>query len=75
MRKSHATTVGAGYPAANLVDHQAINQVYWQETVDVIAILATATASDRTLVAMLTTKNSNLAAALALSNNKLVTVL
>ena len=28
MRKSHATTVGAGYPAANLVDHQAINQVY-----------------------------------------------
>ena len=73
--KSQATTAGAGYHAANLVDHQASNQLYQQETVDAITNLATSTASDRASVATLTTTNSNLAAALTLSSKNLVTAL
>ena len=75
MCKSQATTAGAGYHAANIVDHQAANQLYQQETVYAITNLATSTASDHASVATLTTTNSNLADALTLSNNKLVTAL
>ena len=73
LRKFQATTAGAGYHAANLVDHQAANQLYQQEIFYAIANLAAATARDHASVATLTTTNSNLAAALTLSNNKLVT--
>ena len=73
MRKSQATTAGAGYHTANIVGHQATNHVYRQETVDTIANLVTATAGDRASVATLTATNSTLAAALTLSNNKLIT--
>ena len=70
-----ATTTGAGYHAAKFVDHQAANQVYRQETVNSIANLYTATASDRASVATLATTNINLTVALTLINNKLFTAL
>ena len=75
LRDSQATIAGAGYHAANLVYHQAANQVYLQETFDAIAKLDTATASNRASVATLTATNGNLTAALTLGNNKLVTPL
>ena len=70
--ESQATISGAGYHAANLVDHQAANQVYRQETFDAITNLVTATAINCASAATLTATNSTLAAALTLRNNKLV---
>ena len=75
LRKSQATTAGARYHAANIVDNHAANHVYRQEIFDAIANLATATASNRALVETLTATNSTLTAALTLSNRKLVTTL
>ena len=75
LRDLQATTAGAGYHGDNHVNHQAANHVYQQESVDAIANLATANASDCASVATLTTINSTLAVTLTPSNSKLVTAL
>ena len=64
-RKSHATTAGTGYSSSS-------NAVYQHDTVDAIANLATATAHDRSAVALLTTTNSTLVSDCANCHGKLV---
>ena len=66
-RESQATTTGANFHSAN--------HVYQQDTVDAIANLATATASDRASVAALTATNGTLSTDLAACNAKLVLAL
>ena len=66
-RESLVTTASAGF--------QSSNHTYQQDTVDAIANLATATASDRASVAALTATNSTLYAEIATTNAKLVTAL
>ena len=69
FRENNTTTASAaGYPTAN-------NAMLQQETVDAIACLATATASDREAVAKLTATNSLLTREITTANAKLVTAL
>ena len=75
LSESQATTTGAGYHAANHVDQHSANHVYRQETVDVIANLATATARYCASIETHTAINSTLAAVLTLRNRKLVIAL
>ena len=56
-RELQVTTSGAGFQLANNLYQQ---DLYQQETVDDIANLATATASDRTSVAAITATNTTL---------------
>lgn len=68
-REEQSQTIGRGYQGqANAVSYQ-------QETVDAIACLATATASDRQALANLTTTNLALTTELASINAKLITAL
>ena len=75
LRELQATTAGAGYHSDNHVDHQATIRVYLQENVGTISNLATTTSSQRMSVATLISTNISLAAALMLSNSKLVAAL
>ena len=75
LRKLQATPKGVSYHSANHVGQHAANHVYQQETVDDISNLSTSTAIDCASVASITSTNSNLAAALMLSNSKLFTTL
>ena len=74
-RKSQSTTTGAEFHSANLLQEQDTTQLYQQETVDAIANLATATASDRAMVAILTATNSTLTSALTACQLQLVEAL
>ena len=68
-REEQQQTLGQGYSnQANAVDYQ-------QETVDAIACLATATASDRKAIENLTATNLALTNELASTNAKLITAL
>jgi hypothetical protein len=68
-REEQSQNIGRGYQGqANAVSYQ-------QETVDAIACLATATASDRQALANLTTTNLALTTELASINAKLITAL
>ena len=67
-RESQVTTTGAGFQTANAV-------VYQKDTVDAIANLATATASDCASVAALTATNSTLTTELTSCQAKLVVAL
>ena len=62
--KSQSTTTGAEFHSANLLQEEDTTQIYQQETVNAIANLATATASDRATVATLTATNRTLTSAL-----------
>jgi hypothetical protein len=68
FRDARSTTAGA-------TDYRSNNVTYQQDTIDAIACLATATASDRHTVAVLTETNSALTKELAIVNAKLVTAL
>ena len=63
-RESQSTTTGAEFHSANILQEEDTTQLYQQETVDVIANLATATAIDRATVVTMTATNSSLTAAL-----------
>ena len=63
-RESQSTTTSAEFHSAYLPQEEDTNQIYQQKTVDAIANLATATASDRATVANLTATNSTLTLAL-----------
>ena len=60
-RESQTTTAGAVFQSGNHA-YPSANHVYQNETVEAIANLATATASDRASVAALTETNSTLTA-------------
>jgi hypothetical protein len=76
LRESTHTSKGSGFHSANnAVTQDDFNHDIQQETVDAIANLATATASDRATVASLTATNSRLTLELIAVNAKLVKAL
>ena len=74
-RESQSTTTGAEFHSANHLQEQDTTQLHQQETVDAIAKLATATASDRATVSTLTATNSTLTSALTACQLQLVEAL
>ena len=68
-REEQQQSIGQGY------QHQGNSATLQQDTIDAIACLAEATASDRNTVENLTETNSVLTAELTARNNKLVTAL
>ena len=70
-----STTTGAESHSDNLLQEEDITQLYQQETVNAIANLATATASDCATVATLTATNSTLTSALTACQLQLVEAL
>ena len=74
-RESQSTTSGAVFHSANHVQDQAVKQLYQQETVDVIANLATVTSRNRATVANLMATNSTLTSALTACQTWLVEAL
>ena len=74
-RKYQSTTTSAEFCSANILQEQDTTQLYQQETVDAIANLAIATASDCATVATLTATNSTLTLALTACQLQLVEAL
>ena len=70
MRESEATTPGAGYQGQT-----NLTLSYQQETVNALACLATATATDRKVVENLTRTVSTLTTELVTTNEKIVVAL
>ena len=73
-RESQTTTAGAIFQLVNHT-YQSANYTYQNETVEAIANLATATASDRSLVAAITATNSTLTIDCTATHSQLIIAL
>ena len=73
-RESHTTTAGAVFQSGNHA-YPSANHAYQNETVEAIANLATATASDRASVEALTETNSTLTAECTATHSQLLIAL